>query len=137
MASILLLEDEEVLRLLMVDLLEQEGHDVIHAGDGRLALDGDLVSTLDLMITDLYMPSVDGMEATMRARKVKPDLKIIAMSGGSEYLTHDFLPHMKDFGATAILRKPTAPDDFLTAVRVALAIPAHGGNIRPEMALAS
>lgn len=137
MASILLLDDEVMLRMLLVELLEEEGHTVTQSGDGLLVYDVAVLSSIDLMITDLFMPHVDGMNAILNARKDRPDLKIIAMSGGSEFVKTDFLPHTQKFGASAILRKPFMPNEFIETVRRVLAQPAYCGHLRQETALAS
>lgn len=137
MASILLLDDEITLRMLLVDLLEEEGHTVTHSGDGLIVYDLDVLSSIDLMITDLFMPHVDGMNAILNARKDRPDLKIIAMSGGSEFVKTDFLPHTQKFGASAILRKPFKPEEFIETVSSVLARPAYCGQLRVKTALAS
>ena len=129
MASILLLDDEDVLRLSLAELLEEDGHSVIQGDDGLKAFDLTLISEIDLMITDLFMPHIDGMNAIMSAHKDFPSLKIIAMSGGADFLKQDFLPHTREFGATTILRKPFKPRDFRDTVRTVLAAPAHGGNV--------
>jgi len=128
MASILLLDDEQILRELFAEILEDEGHTVHKSADGLAAYDLELISSIDLMITDLFMPGIDGMNAILSARKDRPDLKIIAMSGGSEFLRHDFLPHTKDLGAAAILRKPFKKDAFLSTVREVLGAPAIKNN---------
>jgi len=129
MASILLLDDEEVLRLLLANLLEEEGHTVVQGSDGLKAFDLPLISRTDLMITDLFMPNIDGINAITSARKDCPDLKIIAMSGGAGFLKQDFLPHTLHFGANTILRKPFKPQDFLETVRSVLAAPGHSENV--------
>lgn len=136
MASILLLDDEEVLRELLAVLLEEEGHTVIQGGDGLKAFDFSLISKTDLMITDLFMPHIDGMNAISSARKDCPDLKIIAMSGGGEFLTQDFLPHTQHFGASAILRKPFGPKEFIETVRSVLAVPGRAENVQNSKKIA-
>lgn len=125
MASILLLDDEEVLRCLLAEILEEEGHTVVQGGDGLKAYDLRLISTIDLMITDLFMPDIDGVNAILNARKDCPDLKIIAMSGGAGYLKQDFLTNTRHFGVSAILRKPFKPQDLIETVRSVLCAPAQ------------
>lgn len=137
MATILLLDDEDVLRILLADILEEEGHTVMQGSDGLLAYNPDVIARTDLMITDLYMPNIDGMSAILNARKDRPDLKIIAMSGGGDFVKKDFLPTTQHFGASAILRKPFKPDELLAKVRELLAAPDHPVNFRPQQALAS
>ncbi len=131
MARILLLEDNLLLRDMLAETLEKAGHTVQQGDDGQSAYDPELVASFDLMITDLFMPGVDGVDAILQARKAKPDLKIIAISGGGDYLTHDFLPHTREFGARAILRKPFRMAEFCDTVHKVLSVPEPlgAGNI--------
>jgi DNA-binding NtrC family response regulator len=137
MASILLLEDDLAQRIAFTDLLEDDGHLVTQGWDGMKVFDQDILGATDLLVTDLYMPTVDGMQAILSARKYRPELKVIAISGGATYLKHDFLPHMRDFGASAILHKPFAPNEFLETVRTVLATPAKLTRDHLSKALAS
>jgi len=83
MASILVLEDNAALRRLVVRTLTDSGHTVVEAENGLAAYDANLLHSVDLMITDLVMPRVDGLDAIRTARDTRADLKVIAMSGGS------------------------------------------------------
>lgn len=121
MAEILLLEDEAPLRSLLAELLEEEGHAVTQSGDGEATRDTDLLCRVDLLITDVIMPEIDGLEAIRRARAVNPDIRIIAMSGGGRVVTRDYLPDAAAFGAAITLQKPFTPDEILEKVREILA----------------
>lgn len=116
MADILLLEDEEPLRRLLVELLEEEGHAVTARGNGMITQSGEL-GRVDLMITDLIMPEVDGLESIRAVKKSSPEVKIIAISGGGRTVTKDYLPVARDFGATVIMQKPFTPDALIEKVR--------------------
>ena len=137
MAAIILLDDNDSLRTSLAEILEAEGHSVIQCNNGLAAFNLQEVGTLDLMITDLYMPRVDGIEAIMSARRDFPDLSIIAMSGGADFLKHDFLPYTQKLGAAAILRKPFKTNVFLDTVRRVLSVPAGLDHLRPLQAKAS
>ncbi len=137
MAAIVLLDDDEMLRTLLAEILEAEGHSVIQSDNGLAAFNLHDMGALDLMITDLFMPRVDGMEAIINARRDFPDLRIIAMSGGADFLKQDFLPYMKQFGASAILRKPFRTDVFLKTVRTVLCTPIETDYTRSIRAKAS
>lgn len=119
MAEILLLEDEEPLRRLLAELLTEEGHTVTARGDGRITQEGGL-GPVDLMITDLIMPEVDGLASIRAVKKMWPDVKIIAVSGGGRTVTMDYLPVARDFGAAAILQKPFTPDQLIEEVKTLL-----------------
>ena len=91
MAEILVLEDMDAFRRVVTQALSDDGHTVTGSESGQIVYEQDVIANADLMITDLNMPWVNGIEAILLAKKVKPDLKIIAMSGGSETLKEDYL----------------------------------------------
>lgn len=68
MAKILIAEDEEVLRMLMVDTLEDEGHELDEAADGREAVDHIMENDYDLILLDYMMPLLTGLEVIERVR---------------------------------------------------------------------
>jgi PAS domain S-box-containing protein len=105
--SILVVDDEEGVRTLLQEVLG-ERYRVLVAGDGREALETISVEPdLDLVITDLVMPNVEGIETIQAIRKMSPGMKIIAMSGA---LGGHFLKSAKALGADATLVKPIRPD---------------------------
>jgi two-component system, chemotaxis family, chemotaxis protein CheY len=120
MARIVIFEDENALRDLLAELLEDEGHEVRVNADGRASADVAVVGDADLVVTDLMMPACDGLEVIGNIRRLNPAARIIAMSGGGRTLTLDLLPVAQEFGASRILRKPFMPDDFLAAVAAEL-----------------
>jgi two-component system chemotaxis response regulator CheY len=119
MARILLLEDERALRAMLREALEDAGHEVIDAPDGRAAKDPDLVAATDVIVTDLMMPVCDGLEAIREARAIKATVRIIAMSGGGRRVTTDFLPLARELGANRILYKPFRVSELVEAVQLA------------------
>jgi len=80
MALILAVDDEP---LLVKSILEAEGHTVFTADDGKAGVQLDLKYQADLVITDFHMPEMEGVELTIKARKLKPALKIIGMTRGA------------------------------------------------------
>lgn len=117
MAKILLLEDEAPLRSLIAELLEEEGHSVNQCEDGTISLNKEALSASALMITDIVMPKVDGLEAIRRAREANPEIKIVAMSGGGRVVARDYLRDAAIFGASVTLEKPFSPDVIVDTVR--------------------
>jgi two-component system cell cycle sensor histidine kinase/response regulator CckA len=85
--TILLVEDEDPVRLFAARALRSKGYDVIEARSGEVALDilddKDL-PTIDLLITDVVMPGIDGPTLVRRVRGSRPDLPVICISGYSE-----------------------------------------------------
>jgi len=116
MAGILLVEDDDDLRLMLKDSLEKRKHSIIEASNGREALNKFKSSVTDLVITDLLMPEQDGIGLIMQLRKVKPDIKIIAISGGGKMGPSNYLDVAKTIGANAIFSKPFNLKSFVEEV---------------------
>jgi DNA-binding NtrC family response regulator len=118
---ILIIDDEEDIRILMQHMLKREGYDTAVAAEGREGLKIQRQAPADLIITDLMMPGQEGLETIMEIRRVFPQTKIIAMSGGGQGGVLDFLPIATQLGAARTIAKPFTHDQLLTAVREVLA----------------
>lgn len=121
MAKILVIEDDEALRALMSRALKSKGHEVVVARDGGEGLAVWERERPDVVVTDLYMPNVDGIEAIMAFRAREPLLPIVAVSGGDSRASFLALDSAGDLGATVVLAKPFFPDQLYDAVARALA----------------
>ena len=106
MARILVIDDEEGLRMIVREILESAGHEVLLAGDGQQGLELQRTERADLVITDIFMPQKEGIETIIELRQEFPGIKIIAMSGGGALRTLDYLPAAQEFGALRTLSKP-------------------------------
>ena len=104
MATIMVIDDEASIRSLLRDVLEKAGHKVVEAKDGREALNMYQKNKADLLIMDLLMPEVDGLEATLQLTREYLDTKIIAMTGAQG--DRNFLEIAKLFGAHQAFEKP-------------------------------
>jgi len=82
MARILLIDDDAPVRRTLRKMLERQGYEVEEAPDGKAGLTLYQENPADLIITDLIMPEMEGIETIMELRRRFPDVKIIAMSGG-------------------------------------------------------
>jgi CheY-like chemotaxis protein len=109
--SILVVDDYDQIRSILCQILQHAGYEVFEAANGRQAIDKLRESTADLVITDLIMPEQGGLETIRSLRNERPDLKIIAMSGGQ------CLGVAKKMGADRTLRKPLHAETVLEAVR--------------------
>ena len=121
MASVLVVDDEPEIRALLRQVLERDGHAVTEAENGRKAVRALRERTVDLVITDIIMPEQEGMETISEIRRLRPDVKIIAMSGGGRRLSMDFLPLAARLGADATIEKPFKPASIAAAVSDLLA----------------
>ena len=116
MPRILLVDDDADLREMLRVILISLGHEVIEAGNGREALHLCRTETPDLMLTDLIMPEKEGLETIMELRRLQPDVKIIAMSGGGRSSTQDYLKMAKQMGAAHTLSKPFSTAEMAEAI---------------------
>lgn len=119
MAKILIIDDQEPIRTLLRQLLEGAGHEVCEATNGRQGLALYKQRLVDLVITDIAMPEMNGLELILELTRGFLNVKVIAMSGdqGEE----DNLSAAKLLGARQTLQKPFSMEQFLSAVRYELA----------------
>ncbi|MCD8501643.1 MAG: response regulator [Bacillaceae bacterium] len=108
MKKILLAEDEEVLRMLIFDTLEDEGYDIDEASDGREALDLIKDNDYDLIIVDYMMPGLTGIEVieSVRATSSKSEMKIMMLTAKSQQKDEE---RARFAGADYFLAKPFSP----------------------------
>lgn len=116
MPQLLVVDDDPEIRSTLKKLLELSGHQVEIAASGREALLRLAEGGIELMITDIVMPDMDGLENLKTARANQPDLPIIAMSGGGSLKTENYLRLALAFGARKVLQKPFDTQDLLKAV---------------------
>lgn len=115
--SILVVEDSSVVRLAVVAYLEEQGFAVTEAENGRVAVRALDRHSFDLIVTDVLMPEMDGIELIKAVRAGQPDAKILAMSGGTPLLPAGFVLKMiQMFNADAVLYKPFLNEELGAAV---------------------
>ena len=112
MARVLIVEDEPTDRVIVGSIVEGAGHEVYFASNGVQALNIQIGVRIDVVITDLHMPHVDGIELIMALRELLPDAAIIAVSGSGP----DLLAAAKRKGVLAALSKPVDPHELLEAL---------------------
>jgi two-component system cell cycle response regulator CpdR len=81
MARILLAEDDDNMRVFLARALERAGHDVSAVGDGEAALALATDGAFDLLLADVVMPGIDGIELARRASAILPDLRVMFITG--------------------------------------------------------
>ncbi|HEX5637573.1 MAG TPA: response regulator [Gammaproteobacteria bacterium] len=117
MKKILIIDDEELIRLTIEDVLINAGYTVGTADNGEQGYQMQLTTGYDLVITDILMPVKEGIQ-TIKALRLKwPHLPIIAISGGGKIRNADYLDTAKQVGANAVLAKPFTEEDILGVVR--------------------
>lgn len=117
MKRILVIDDHTALRQMLRRILEREGYEVVEAGDGKEGMELYRQVPADLIITDVVMPEKDGVEIIRELKRDFPDVRIIAISGGSRTLDAQYcLAAMKALGALYLLTKPFGRKELLEAV---------------------
>jgi CheY-like chemotaxis protein len=124
MASILLIDDDEILRNMTAMLLLSAGHTVDTANNGNAGLALYKSRLHDLVITDIVMDEMDGLKLIDELRQTEPRPRVIAISGGHRFSQPVYLPAAKRLGAERILAKPIMPNVLLQTVADVLAEPA-------------
>jgi CheY-like chemotaxis protein len=125
LAHILVIDDDPVTREVIRLMLEQAGHTVLRCENGKKAIEFIEHEHADLMITDVIMPEMDGVETVRAAQRVRPQMPILAISIGGPTGAADYLGLAKVFGATATLAKPLRPLALLELVAKLLADAKH------------
>ncbi len=115
--TVLLVEDDRAVRLVVERALRRHGLDVVTASDGGLALDLLAGTPVDILVSDVVMPGIDGVELLEAIRVRRPDLPVVLMSGYAEPPQRRAL----DGAGAVFLAKPFTADDLLDAVRAAFA----------------
>jgi CheY-like chemotaxis protein len=116
MARILLVDDNPELLEVQRTVLRHVGHEVVTAGYGKEAFRMAEHSTFCLLITDIIMPEVDGLDLILALRHRQPRLKIIAITGGGRMEPAGYLDIAKKLGAARTLAKPVTGGQLLSAV---------------------
>jgi CheY-like chemotaxis protein len=130
MASILLIDDDEALCMILAEVLRSAGYTVDIAGDAKTGLALYYAGLHDLVITDIVMPDMDGLELIDGLRKAQKRPRIIAMSGDSKLSVPLYLSSARQIGAQRVLAKPIDSDVFLQTVTAVLAEAAPAQFIR-------
>jgi CheY-like chemotaxis protein len=119
---ILLVEDEELLLAGVQEMLEIQGYKVVTAQNGSLALACLSEHPVDLVITDLVMPQMDGVEFVTQLRKFNPDVPVIVVSGSTRNIMQRYgIDTIEVPGANASLPKPFKGADLMAQIQSVLA----------------
>jgi CheY-like chemotaxis protein len=117
--TILLVEDEDLVRRAVLAILRRGGYKILEAASGRAALE--LIERhegrIDLLITDVVMPELSGRELALRIAELRPNIKVLYMSG---YTDDTIVRHGVLEASMAFIQKPATPTDLLSKVREVL-----------------
>jgi CheY-like chemotaxis protein len=116
MARILIIDDDRQARNVLQQILTRTGYEVIEAPDGVEGVRLFRTTPSDLVITDILMPEKEGLETIRELRQISPQVKIIAISGGGERGTLNFLHIAEKLGAQCTVRKPFSRQELVDTV---------------------
>ena len=116
--SIILIVDDNISFLEMLDaFLTDEGYEVLTTSNGRIAQDKFSEFNPDVVLTDIVMPEVDGIELLIGLRKINSDIVVMAMSGGNKGHADSYLRMAEKLGANIILNKPFELSELLEQIK--------------------
>jgi CheY-like chemotaxis protein len=119
-AVVLVVDDEVRMRGDLELILTELAHDVLTCADGKEAAAAVERVPVDVVITDLIMPNMDGIEVLRSLKESHPGLPIVAMAGGNRYDTRLLLRAAELLGAVATLEKPFGRKEVAQAIEQAL-----------------
>ena len=117
MARVLAIDDDEQMRGMLWDMLRGACFEVVLAENGEDGLTTFNESPTDLVITDIMVPEVDGLEMIKQMVAQHPDVKIIAISGGDVTGQLEYLSYAEEWGAHRSFSKPFYPHELVEAVK--------------------
>jgi two-component system, cell cycle sensor histidine kinase and response regulator CckA len=122
--TILIVEDESAVLNMITDILQSKGYNLLRAqnGDEALEVGRQFQGKIDLVLTDIVMPGMSGGELVQQLQRVKPEIRILYMSGYTKYTVVS--PGSLQ-SVDAFIWKPFTPAELLQKVREVLDSPAH------------
>lgn len=115
-SAILIIDDDEPVAFGLSKLLERHGFPTRVATNGKHGIRIIRSANISLVVTDIFMAEMEGFETIMQVRQLRPELKVIAMSGGSPYVGIDCLSMAKTLGASEVVAKPVGIETLLAAL---------------------
>ena len=125
MAHVLVVDDDVDVRSLVRRVIEKLGHEVSDVADGKEALRLLETTRFDLIISDVYMADMDGMELLVRIQQLELDVPVVVISGGGYKPRDEVLKMAAACGAVATLDKPFTLEQLRDTVEPLLPAPNH------------
>jgi DNA-binding response OmpR family regulator len=114
--KILVIDDDDRMRRMIGRILRLGGHQVVASPDGVSGMRVFREERPEIVVTDIIMPEQEGLGTIMMMRRERPDVKVIAMSGGGRIGNLDVLDAARTLGASDVIGKPFKPRDFLSRI---------------------
>lgn len=124
-ATVLLIEDDILMRELLELALQRAGFAVFVAENGKLGVELALKRKIDIVVTDIFMPESDGIETIRKLRSHAPEMPIVAISGSNPNRMSEILTIASRLGATETVSKPFPPSELVEIVKKL----AHAANL--------
>lgn len=119
MSRILIIDDDDQVRKMYELFLQSEGYEILSAASGEEGLRTFWKSEVDLVITDLFMPGIDGLYVTSKIREVNEQIPILGISGGPDpNRPNRSLSSPEQMGSIKVLKKPVELDVLLSEIKL-------------------
>lgn len=128
--KILIVDDQNGIRVLLTEVFSSEGYETFQAANGKLALDIARKEAPDLVLLDMKIPGMDGLEILKHIKKIDPNVKVIMMTAYGEL---DMIKEAMDSGALMHFTKPFDIDELRSAVNMQF----RGGSASLPLAMES
>lgn len=115
--KVLIVDDQNGIRILLMEVFSSEGYRTYQAANGKLALEIVRGESPDLVLLDMKIPGMDGLEILRHIKEVNPDIKVIMMTAYGEL---DMIKQASDLGALMHFTKPFDIDEMRGAVNMQL-----------------
>ncbi|SMF92558.1 two-component system, response regulator, stage 0 sporulation protein F [Paenibacillus uliginis N3/975] len=115
--KVLIVDDQNGIRILLMEVFSSEGYETYQAANGKIALDIVRKHEPDLVLLDMKIPGMDGLEILKHIKQMNPDIKVIMMTAYGEL---DMIKEATDLGALMHFTKPFDIDEMRLAVNMQL-----------------
>jgi DNA-binding NarL/FixJ family response regulator len=117
MIKVLLVDDDEMVRYALRSAFQIADIVVVEKSNGSFVRTPGILEDVDVVVTDILMPNVEGIELITTLNEVAPHIPVIAMSGGGRLNSQDYLTSASDLGAAAVFSKPLDEVKLVDKVR--------------------